>query len=129
MKRTFKDWLIVLGLLVDEAAAVGVLLFVLRVFNLDIPLWLIIILALSLGGIAFVFHLKVIPSFHRRRVAGPEAMIGLEGKVVNPLRPLGTVWVKGEYWNAESINGEASAGEIVEICSLNGLRLKVKRRK
>lgn len=129
MKRAFKDWLMVLGLLVDEAAATIVLLFILRVFNLTIPLWLIIVLALALGGVAFLFHRKVIPTFRRKRITGAEGMIGLEGKVIEPLCPAGTVRVKGEYWQAECLDGDVPAGNPVEICGLNGLVLKVKPKK
>ena len=128
VKRTFKDWLTVLGLLVDEAAAAGVLLFVLRVFDLTIPLWLIIVVALALGGIAFVFHRSVIPSFHRKRVTGAEAMVGLSGEVIELLQPVGVVRVEGEYWKAESENGEVPAGKTVEVSSVKGLVLRVRRR-
>jgi len=128
MKRTLKDWLIFLVLLLDEAVAVGLVLLVLWAFDIGIPIWTAVVLALALGGIAFVFHRSVIPSFHRRRVAGVEAMVGMSGEVIEPLQPVGVVRVKGEYWKAESENGEVPAGQTVEVSSVKGLVLRVRRR-
>ncbi len=50
-------------------------------------------------------------------------MIGLEGKAIEPLMPNGLISVKGEYWKAKSV------GENVEIVGLDGLTLRVKRKK
>jgi membrane-bound ClpP family serine protease len=128
VKRTFKDWLVFFGLLADEAAAVGLVLLVLWAFDISIPIWTAVVLALALGGIAFVFHRSVIPSFHRKRVTGVEAMVGLSGEVIEPLQPVGVVRVKGEYWKAESENGEVPVGKTVEVSSVKGLVLRVRRR-
>lgn len=127
MKRTLKDWLIFLVLLLDEAVAVGLALLVLWAFDISIPIWTAVVLALALGGIAFVFHRSVIPSFHRKRVAGAEGMVGLKGQVIEPLQPLGVVRVEGEYWKAESENGDVPAGRTVEVSGVKGLVLKVKQ--
>lgn len=127
MKRTLKDWLIFLVLLLDEAVAVGLALLVLWAFDISIPIWTAVVLALALGGIAFVFHRSVIPSFHRKRVAGAEGMVGLKGQVIEPLQPLGVVRVEGEYWKAESENGDVPAGMTVEVSGVKGLVLKVKQ--
>jgi len=128
VKRTFRDWLIFFGLLADEAVAVGLVLFVLWAFDISIPIWTAVVLAPALGGIAFVFHRSVIPSFHRKRVTGVEAMVGMSGQVIEPLNPVGVVRVKGEYWKAESENGEVPAGMTVEVSSVKGLVLRVRRR-
>jgi membrane-bound serine protease (ClpP class) len=128
VKRTLKDWLIFFGLLADEAAAAGLVLLVLWAFDISIPIWTAVVLVLALGGIAFVFHRSVIPSFHRKRVTGAEAMVGLSGEVIEPLQPVGVVRVKGEYWKAESENGEVPAGKTVEVSNVKGLVLRVRRR-
>jgi len=128
VKRTLKDWFIFFGLLADEAVAVGLVLLVLWAFDISIPIWTVVVLALALGGVAFVFHRSVVPSFHRRRVAGAEGMVGLSGEVIEPLQPVGVVRVKGEYWKAESENGEVPAGKTVEVSSVKGLVLRVRRR-
>ena len=129
MKRTLKDWAIFIALLADEAAAVGLVLLVLWFFRIALPLWATVILMLALGGVAFIFHRSVIPSFHRKRVTGAEGMVGLTGQVVEPLSPVGLVKVKGEYWEARSPDGQLSAGETVEVTGVDGLVLRVKQKK
>ena len=98
MKSTIKDWLKVLVLLLDEAVAVALVLFILWVLDIEIPLPIAIVGALLLGTIAFITHKAVIPTFHKKKVTGAEGLIGLEGEVIEPLTPKGLVMVKGEYW-------------------------------
>ncbi|MDP2210984.1 MAG: nodulation protein NfeD [Candidatus Aquicultor sp.] len=63
----------------------------------------------------------------RQPSTGAEGMIGLVGEVRSALTPRGEVFVHGERWSAESIEGTINVGDEVEIVSLQGLRLKVKR--
>ena len=128
MKRTIKDWLMVLVLLLDEAAAVILVLLVLWFFKIEIPLWVAITGALLLGIFAFITHKVIIPSFHKKKATGSEAMVGLEGEVVAPLNPLGVVRVEGEYWKAISVDEGVAAGESVEILRVDRLTLEVKRK-
>jgi len=128
MKRKIKDWLIVLVLLLDEAAAVALVLLVLWFFKISIPLWAVIVAALLLGAFIFITHKVIIPSFHRKRVTGSEGMIGLEGEVIEALTPIGVVRVEDEYWKAKSVDNDIAAGENVEILGLSKLVLEVKRR-
>jgi len=127
MKETVKDWLKVLVLLLDEAAAVVLVLLFLWFFRIRIPLWIAIVGALLLGTLAFVVPKVVIPSFHARKVTGSEGMIGLEGQVIEPLTPVGIIRVEGELWKAKSVAGDVPADETVEIMKLNKLVLEVKR--
>ena len=85
-------------------------------------------LALVLGAFVFLTHKVIIPSFHRKKVTGSEAMIGLGGEVTEPLTPVGVVWVGGEYWKAKSVSEDIAVGEDVEIVRLNRLTLEVKRK-
>ncbi len=126
MKRTIKDWLIVLVLLLDEVAALVLVLLVLSFFNIRIPLWVAIIIALLLGGFAFMVHKVIIPSFHKKPVTGSEGMIGLEGTVTKPLTPFGVIRIEGEYWKAKSVDENIAVVEEVEILRLNRLTLEVK---
>ena len=126
MKRTVKDWLIVLVLLLDEVAALVLVLLVLSFFNIKIPLWVTVVIALLLGGFAFMVHKVIIPSFHKKRVTGSEGMIGREGTVIKPLTPFGVIRIEGEYWKAKSVDENIAVGEEVEILRLNRLTLEVK---
>jgi len=126
MKRTTKDWLIVLVLLLDDVAALVLVLLVLSVFNIKIPLWVTIVIALLLGGFAFMVHKVIIPSFRKKPVTGSEGMIGLEGTVIEPLTPFGLIRIEGEYWKAKSVDENIAVGGEVEILRLNRLTLEVK---
>jgi len=103
MRSTIKDWLKVLVLLLDEAAAVVLVLLVLWVLEIKIPLVITIITGLLLGAIVFVIHKAVIPTFHKKQVTGAEGLAGLEGEVIEPLMPVGTIKVGNEYWKAKSV--------------------------
>jgi membrane-bound ClpP family serine protease len=128
MKRSVKDWLTLLILLLDEVAAVALVLLVLWFFRIKIPLSVAIVIALLLGAFVFITHKVVIPSFHKKKVTGSEGMIGLEGKVVEPLTPFGVIRVEGELWRAKSVDEDIPAGEEVEILGLKKLTLEVKRK-
>ena len=126
MKRTIKDWLLVLVLLLDEAIALAVLLLVLRVLGIQIPLPVMILIVLLLGAFIFLTHKVIIPALHKKKITGSEGMIGLMGEVIKPLTPVGVIRVGGEYWKAKSVDEDIEAGEEVEILALGGLTLKVR---
>ena len=127
VRKRIKDWLLVLALLLDEIAAAVIILLVLWFFKIEISLPIIIVMVLMLGGFVFLTHKAIIPSLHRKRVAGKEGMIGSMGEVIEPLTPLGIVRFEGEYWKAESADGDIGRGEYVEILGTNKLVLAVKR--
>ena len=126
MKGKIKDWLKVLVLLLDEAVAVVVVLLILRAFKITIPLPIMIAAGLVLGALVFIIHKALIPTFHRKKITGSEGMIGLEGEVIEPLTPVGTIRVGSEYWKAKSVDEDIEAGEEVEILGVAGLTLKVR---
>jgi membrane-bound serine protease (ClpP class) len=55
---------------------------------------------------------------------GSEGMIGATGAAVTPLEPEGKVFVRGEYWNAVSLQPVA-AGTPVRVTGINQLKLTV----
>ncbi len=125
MKRTFKDWLMVLGLLADDVAIVAAVYLLLFFLRIPIPWWFNVIIALAVAGFAYLIHKSVIPALRRKRTTGAEGMLGLRGTVTEPLTPHGTVRVRGESWNAKSIDGNIVAGREVEVIGIEGLTLKV----
>jgi len=127
IKRALGDWLKVLVLLLDEAAVVALIILALRFFGIQIPLPITIVIALIAGVFVFMIHIAVIPSFHRKQVTGQEGMIGVQGRVAEPLTPIGLILVKGEYWNAKSVDDDIGVDENVEIVGVEGLTLKVRR--
>ena len=127
IKRTITDWLKVLVLLLDEAVAVVVVIVVLRFFEIRIPLPIMIVAALLLGIVVFIIHKAIVSSFHWKQVTGREAMIGTQGRVAQPLTPVGAIIVRGERWRAKSVDDNIEVDEDVEIVGMHGLTLEVKR--
>jgi membrane-bound ClpP family serine protease len=127
VKKSIKDWLIVLASLADEVFAALLILLVL--WWLKIPLTWPVFLLISLFFVVsvFIIHRLVIPAYHQRIATGQEALIGLEGTVVESLNLKGLIKVKGEYWKAESLEGTIESGSKIEIIGSQGLVLKVKR--
>jgi len=126
MKSTIKDWLKALVLLLDEAAAVGIVLLIIWVLEIEIPLPITIVAALALGALIFVIHKAVIPTFHKKQITGSEGMIGMKGRVIKPLTPKGVVRVGDEFWKAKSSGEDIETGEEVEVVGVEGLTLKVR---
>ena len=126
IKRTVKNWLLVLALALDEIAAAVIILLILWYLDIEISVPVIITLVVVLGGLIFLTHKKIIPAMHRKKVTGKDAMIGAHCEVVKPLEPEGVVIVAGEYWKAKSVEGHIRSGTLVEILAVNKLLLEVK---
>jgi membrane-bound serine protease (ClpP class) len=125
---TVKDWLKVLVLLLDEIAALLLVIFLLRYFEIKLPLPVIIVLAVIAGTLIFLVHKALIPSFHRKQVTGREGMIGRQCRVVEALTPRGAVIVEGERWKAKSADENIEVDVDVEIIAIDRLTLRVQRK-
>jgi membrane-bound serine protease (ClpP class) len=123
-----KAWLIVLVSLLDDAVVLTLVFLGLWLFHVKITWTLILIIGLVMVIFIFIMHKAVVPSLRRKKVTGTEGMIGMVGKVTEPLSPKGTVKVKDEYWKARSVEGDIGIGEEVEVVGIAGLSLEVKRR-
>ena len=123
-----KAWVIVLIALIDDIAVLALVFLLLWAFDVDIPLYLLIVIGLVAGTFVFLIHRAIVPSLRRRKVSGREGMVGLTAEVIEELNPQGIVKVKDEYWKARSLSGDVAAGEEVEIINIEGLRLEVSRR-
>ncbi len=128
MNRKLKEWLIILALLADDIAIAFIVLLILGLLNVTVTLPVVIILAVFLVGLTLVLHRLVIPALRRKKASGAESMVGLEGEVMDALKPAGLVKVKGEYWKAQAIAGDIDEGEKVEVVGVERLVLKVKRK-
>ncbi|MFC1920762.1 NfeD family protein [Chloroflexota bacterium] len=127
IKEKLKDSLKVLILLLDEAAVLVIVFVVLHFAGVRIPLPVTIILGLVIGVLVLIIHIKVIPSFHWKQITGKEGMIGLQGRVVQPLTPVGTVYIKDENWKARTDGDYMEIDEKVEVIGIAGLILTVVR--
>ena len=60
----------------------------------------------------------------RKRVVGPEALVGELAQVIDACRPSGRVRIRGEAWQARCAAG-ADAGAQVRVRAVDGLVLEV----
>jgi membrane-bound serine protease (ClpP class) len=75
----------------------------------------------------FVFAVGAVFRAHRRQPAtGREGLVGQVGVARTRLNPDGLIFIRGEIWNATCAEG-AEPGEQVEVTSVAGLKLKVKK--
>jgi len=59
------------------------------------------------------------------QTAGVDELIGARGRAEGALEPGGKVFIRGEYWSAES-EAPVAPGESVEVVGVDGLRLRVR---
>ena len=75
----------------------------------------------------FLFALYlVIRSQNKKPVAGIEGLIGEVGEVKETIDPVGSIFVHGEIWTAES-DERIEKGERIKVLEINHMRMKVKR--
>lgn len=81
-----------------------------------------------LTGAFFAFVItKALGAQRRPPVTGMEGLLGAVAEVRVPLDPIGSVFVHGERWQAESDDGSTiPAGEKVEVIAIMGFRLRVR---
>ena len=75
----------------------------------------------------FVFAIGAVFRAHRRQPAtGREGLVGQAGVARTRLNPDGLIFIRGEIWNATCAEG-VEPGEQVQVISVAGLKLKVKK--
>ena len=82
--------------------------------------------ALTAGFFAFAVGAGI--RAQKQRVqTGREGLVGAVGVARSELAPAGTVFVQGEIWSAESVDGPIPAGGRVRVTRVDGLRLRVRK--
>lgn len=90
--------------------------------------WLIAAVTVTIASL-FAFVVSRVVWAHRRQAAtGREELVGKKAVVKTALDPEGTVFFKGEWWNAVSDGGRLEPGDEVIITSVDGLVLHVARK-
>jgi len=96
------------------------------VFQVD-P-WLIATVTIIIAAL-FAFVVNRVVKIHRKQATtGREELIGKIALVKVALDPEGTVFFKGERWDAVSDKGRVEPGEEVTITKVEGLRLEVTKK-
>ncbi len=97
-----------------------------EVGNLSVSFWSVLVPAVaSLSLFALIVLLAVGRSFRRPQVSGAYELVGMVGTASTDLDREGTVFVRGEYWNARA-NAPIRKGERVEVEALEGLMIRVR---
>jgi membrane-bound serine protease (ClpP class) len=79
-------------------------------------------------GVFFAFVVAKVLSIHKRQpTTGLEGLVGRLAEARSDLDPTGTVFLKGELWQAVTTEGPVKRGEQVEIVDVEGFKLRVKR--
>ncbi len=102
-----------------------------EVSDLTVSFWEVLVpIAAALSTMGAVVAVSLGRSFLSKQTAGVDEMIGLVGRVEKAIDPAatrrGTIFVRGEYWNAEADEAIA-AGEVVRVESVQGLTVRVRR--
>ncbi len=90
--------------------------------------WVIVLLALLIGGFVAFAALFIVKTYRRKATTGKEDLIGRTAVVRRKLNPEGTVYLNGELWNAISKSGNITPGEEVIVTHVNGLKLSVTKK-
>jgi membrane-bound serine protease (ClpP class) len=78
-------------------------------------------------GLFFAFAVgKAVLAQRRPATTGREGLIGEVGEVRTPLDLKGTVLLKGELWDAETVGEAIQRGESVEVVGVSGFCLQVR---
>ena len=108
-----------------DDVAIGIALMLILYYHIDLDWCVYMFIFLFLAGILAVKLYIFYPHF-RKPLTGTEGMIGLSGKTLEVLNPYGQVKIRGEIWNAKSLEGVVNKGEKVEISDVDGLEVLVR---
>jgi membrane-bound serine protease (ClpP class) len=111
--------------MIEEAILVAVVLWLLPLFNINIPLWGLAILMAGLAVHSCIMYRIGRPTFLMKPKVAAETIVGDEGRVTRRLAPEGYVKVKGVLWKAICDETELEIGDEVVVVGIGGLRLVV----
>lgn len=117
--------LILIVSLIDEAIIILIIFFLLSLFDIEMPLWLIITLVLVLSALTLVVY----RALSKKPLLGFESMIGKSGLTVGPIARKGTIRIGNELWSSETDNEYIEAGVEVIVTGQTGLKLNIRKKK
>lgn len=91
----------------------------------EISPWIIAAVIIIFSALFAFILVAIIRSRRSQITTGKEGLLGQTGIAKTELDPGGTVFVKGERWNATSESGSIEPGEEVTVTGIDGLKLKV----
>ena len=109
----------------EEAALAALVLWGLPMWNIQIPLWGLILALVIWTAFSIFTHRMGSRALMTKHVVGLHNMIGCQGEVVSPLAPEGVVRINGELWRARSDGDEMKVGIEVIVVGQDRLELIV----
>jgi membrane-bound serine protease (ClpP class) len=88
---------------------------------------LVISVGLATGAFFGFIIAKAVAIQRRQPTTGTEGLVGARATARTDLSPSGTVFLKGEWWEAEAEGAPVKAGDRVRITSVDGFQLRVTR--
>jgi membrane-bound ClpP family serine protease len=111
----------------EEAIIAAIIVWGLPRLDIHLPLGVLIAILAIWAANSIIFYRIGSRALRRRPVSGLGSVVGDTGKVVNPLTPDGVIKIKGELWEAKSVNGHIETGEGVVVIEQDGLKVTVIR--
>jgi len=108
--------------LLEEAALMAVVLWLLPKVAINIPFWGLIIMMIALGVYNYINY-----RLNKKALAKKPMIlldIGSRGRTTTPISPTGYVRINGELWRASS-NTTIDAGEEIAIVGIEGMTLLI----
>ena len=97
--------------------------------NIGVDWWLIVIVVAAIVAfLVFAVH-AVVRTQRGKQPTGSQGLLGKTAVVRTMLSPRGTVLIHGELWEATLDEGQAEPEEEVVVTQVEGLKLKVTRKK
>ena len=115
--------------MIEEAILAAAVLWLLPVFDINIPLWGLAILMAGLAVYSFIMYRVGRSTFLIRPRVAAEAIIGCDGKVTKRLAPEGYVKVQGVLWKAICQEAELEIGDEIVVVGIERLKVIVKPRR
>jgi membrane protein implicated in regulation of membrane protease activity len=108
--------------LLEQAALVAVVLWLLPKVAINIPLWGLILMMIALGVYNYITYRLGKKAIVKKPMISLD--IGSRGRTTTPISPTGYVRVNGELWQASS-KSTIDAGEEIAVVGIEGMTLLI----
>jgi membrane protein implicated in regulation of membrane protease activity len=108
--------------LLEEAALVAIVLWLLPRLGLDIPLWGLVLMMTALAAYNYTTYRLGKKALVKKPMISPD--IGSRGRTVTPISPSGYVRINGELWQASSTTS-IDAGKEIAVEGIEGMMLLI----
>ncbi len=112
--------------LLDDFLIIIAIFFLLPLFGLVIPFWLVLLIVLILAFLSVLLY-KAFKHLENPSHLGIESVIGKRGEALSDLDPKGLVYLDNELWSAISTGDKIRKGEKVVVKRIEGSVLIVEK--